>query len=161
MEENDEDSRGAGGAYQRFNARLPLHLYEAIREAAYDNRRKMNDELVLRLTRSFMPNAADEEVAAAIREAAGVDPEAPLTGEKLGVRGEPSRVVVSRHKADELPVSFKGSFLREGEGPDASVLVRRKVGASTPVSKRLDNMESVVAELQATMKAILEKMPDK
>lgn len=54
--------------------------------------------------------------------------------------------------------------LEEPEAYDARLKPsqRSDQGKSSPsVAKRLDSMESLVTDLQATMKAILEKMPDK
>ncbi|MFG1362119.1 Arc family DNA-binding protein [Xanthobacter versatilis] len=58
------------GTYQRFNAKLPERLYEALQDAAFSNHRPMNDELVARLLRSFQPNMAKENEEAEALEAA-------------------------------------------------------------------------------------------
>ncbi len=62
------DDAKSAGQWQRFNARLPQWLYDALKEAAFDNRRPMNDELVYRLVRSLRPDILEGEEEAIIAE---------------------------------------------------------------------------------------------
>ncbi len=66
------------GEWQRFNARLPQWLYDALKEAAFSNRRPMNDELVYRLVRSFRPDIAEGEEEVVIYDG----PLSPVTEER-------------------------------------------------------------------------------
>lgn len=72
--------------------------------------------------------------------------------------------VVDRLAHSVEMVSKAPKALEEPEAYDARLKPsqRSEQGKSSPsVAKRLDSMESLVTDLQATMKAILEKMPDK